>query len=132
MSYFVDTSALLAVIDVDDRNHKRAKKLWSKLISSEEVLICTNYILVETFALVQHRFGIKAVRVLVDDIIPVFTVEWVDEPIHKAAVGGLLAATRRKLSLVDCTSFEVMRRLGVHEVFVFDPHFKEQGFTCIP
>ena len=132
MSYFVDTSALLAVIDVDDRNHKRAKKLWSKLISSGEVLICTNYILVETFALVQHRFGMKAVRVLEDDIIPVFTVEWVDEAIHKAAVSGLLAATRRKLSLVDCTSFEVMRRLGVRKTFVFDPHFKEQGFTCVP
>ena len=132
MSYFVDTSALLAVMDVDDRNHKRARKLWSKLISSGEVLICTNYILVETFALVQHRFGIKAVRVLEDDIIPVFTVEWVDEPIHKAAVSGLLAATRRKLSLVDCTSFEVMRRLGVHKAFVFDQHFREQGFTCIP
>ena len=132
MSYFVDTSALLAVIDVDDRNHKRAKRLWSKLISSGEILICTNYILVETFALVQHRFGMKAVRVLEDDIVPVFTVEWVDESIHKAAVSGLLAATRKKLSLVDCTSFEVMRCLGVREAFVFDPHFKEQGFICVP
>jgi predicted nucleic acid-binding protein len=33
------------------------------------------------------------------------------------------------LSLVDCVSFEVLRRLDVRECLVFDPHFDEQGFT---
>lgn len=44
----------------------------------------------------------------------------------------MLAANRRNLSLVDCVSFEVMRDLGVKDVFAFDPHFREHGFTCIP
>ena len=45
-----------------------------------------------------------------------------------AAIGALLAAGRR-LSLVDCVSFTVMRRLGIREYLGLDPHFEEQGFT---
>jgi predicted nucleic acid-binding protein len=36
------------------------------------------------------------------------------------------------LSLVDCTSFQVMRQLGIDTAFAFDEHFAEQHFTCIP
>ena len=42
-----------------------------------------------------------------------------------------MAASRRKLSLVDCVSFEVMRRGKLHQVFGFDPHFEEQGFVAL-
>ena len=49
-----------------------------------------------------------------------------------AEVHGLLDAGRRKLSLVDCLSFAVMREMGIREVFVFDQHFAEQGFRCHP
>jgi uncharacterized protein len=43
----------------------------------------------------------------------------------------VLAAARRNLSLVDCVSFELMRRLGIRRVFCFDPHFAEQGFELV-
>lgn len=132
MSVFVDTSALLAVLDADDTNHRNAREAWKELISRDELLVCTNYVLVETFALVQHRLGMKAVRTFQDDIFPVLIVEWVDESTHRAGVTGVLTALRKNLSLVDCVSFDVMRRLGIKSAFVFDPHFKEQGFDCIP
>jgi len=35
------------------------------------------------------------------------------------------------LSLVDCVSFEVMRRIGMNRVFCFDPHFEEHGFEVL-
>lgn len=102
------------------------------MISSEVILFSNNYILVETFALVQHRLGMGAVKTFNDDILPLINVEWVDESAHKAGVNALLIALRRKLSLVDCISFETMRLLGVKTVFVFDSHIEEQGFNCIP
>jgi predicted nucleic acid-binding protein len=43
-------------------------------------------------------------------------------------LGILLAANRLNLSLVDCTSFEIMRQTRLEKVFTFDPHFSEQGF----
>jgi predicted nucleic acid-binding protein len=47
-------------------------------------------------------------------------------------MGIMLAAVRKKLSLVDCVSFETMRVLKVTTAFTFDRHFKEQGFICLP
>ena len=41
------------------------------------------------------------------------------------AVAALLAANCRQLSLVDCTSFQAMRQLGIATVFTFDAHFVE-------
>lgn len=128
MSVFIDTSALMAILDADDANHNKARMIWKKFVTTGNVMVCSNYVLIETFALVQHRLGIDAVRTLQDDILPMLTIEWVDEPGHRAGVTGLLAASRRSLSLVDCVSFDVMRRLGIKSAFAFDRHFKEQGF----
>ncbi len=131
MSVFMDTSALYAVLDADDQNHAHAKHAWVNLLGQEEELVCTNYILVETSALVQRRLGMEAVRVLQEDVVPILTVEWVDERVHAAGVAALLTAARRQLSLVDCISFETMRRLGLRTAFAFDDHFAEQGFELV-
>ena len=132
MRIFIDTSAFFALLDRDDANHKKAKGIWSNLLTAENILITTNYILVESFALIQHRLGMEALRGFQEDILPLINIEWVNAGAHKAGVSALLAASRRKLSLVDCVSFDIMRNLGVKTVFTFDPHFKEQNFNCVP
>jgi len=132
MSTFVDTSALLAVLDADDANHGSAKVEWERLISQEESLLTTNYVLVESFALIQHRLGTEAVRTLHEDVLPLINVEWMDAHSHYASVIALIVVGRRELSLVDCASFEAMRRLGITTALVFDRHFSEQGFAVIP
>lgn len=132
MTTFVDTSALFAVLDADDQNYLPANQTWEELITQDEVLICTNYILLESFALVQHRLGIGAVRTLQEDILPLVNVEWMDSQTHNSSVMALLVADRRRLSLVDCASFVTMRRLALSTVFTFDHHFEELGFEIIP
>jgi len=76
-------------------------------------LLTTNYVLAETGALLQHRLGIQALRALYDDVIPLLTVEWVTDAVHRLAASSLLTASRRNLSLVDCVSFHVMRAASV-------------------
>jgi predicted nucleic acid-binding protein len=44
----------------------------------------------------------------------------------------MLTTHTRELSLVDCVSFDVMRRLETKAAFTFDEHFKDQGFKCFP
>ena len=131
MIAFVDTSAFLAVLDRDDRHNATACAKWRALIEQQAVLVVTNYVLVETVALVQSRLGLEALRVLCEDVLPLLQVEWVDEQTHRTGMAGLLAASRRHLSLVDCVSFEVMRRLGINHAFAFDRHFREQGFADV-
>jgi len=132
MSIFIDTSGFIAVLDMDDLNHTRAAETWKNILTSGEILVATNYVLVETLALVQNRLGMEAVRVFQEDIVPVLRVEWIDDAMHHAAMTVMLAALRKKLSLVDCVSFETMRLLDIKTAFTLDRHFKEQGFICLP
>jgi predicted nucleic acid-binding protein len=128
MNVFVDTSALLAVLDRHADRHEAARRTWTGLLEGENVLLAHNYILVETSAVLARRLGAEAVRVFEQDIVPILNVVWVTREIHEAAVGAHLAAGRRDLSLVDCASLEILRRAGLRAVFAFDPHFKESGY----
>ena len=129
MSAFVDTSALLAVLHSGDTSHRRAAKAWRALLESAEELVVTSYILVETTALLQHRFGLAAARSFQESVVPVLRIVWVDADLHAEGMGALLTAGRRELSLVDCVSFACMRRLGLARALHFDHHFREQGFA---
>ncbi len=132
MNIFVDTSAFVAVLDGSDKNHKPAKQFWEMTIKRGDVLVCHNYILVETSALILLRLGMEAVRVFEQDIIPILRIIWVTKEVHSAAVSAQLMAGRRTLSLVDCVSFEVMHRTGVRKAFAFDRHFRDYGYEINP
>jgi len=129
---YVDTSAFYAVLDADDQHHPPARDTWVTLLEEGASLFTSNYNLVETCALLQHRLGLDALRVFRGQVLPVLNVIWVDEEVDRAAWSALLTAGRRRLSLVDCVSFEVMRRAGIGTAFTLDPHFGEQGFTVVP
>jgi len=128
---FVDSSAFLAVLDADDENHPLARQIWEKILTTDTVLITTSYVLVETYALVQRRLGMDALRAFHEDIVPLLRIEWVGEELHQRGADALLTANSRNLSLVDCTSFAAMRRLGIKKVFTFDKHFSEQRFELL-
>ena len=132
MTVFVDSSALYAVLDRDDSNHAAAAEVWRRLVKDGEDLLTHNYVLVESCALAQRRLGAAALRVLNQDIVPLFRVEWISEGRHRRAVDMAVAAGRKKLSVVDCASFVVMRETGVREAFCFDRHFGEFGFEAVP
>ena len=129
---FVDTSAFYALMDADDDNHEHAEVSWSSWIDQPVLFASSNYVLLETVTLIQRRLGVVAARRFCEDLAPLFHMHWVDRDLHTAAVGALLTAGRCDLSLVDCTSFELMRRLGISNVFAFDRHFTERGFACVP
>jgi predicted nucleic acid-binding protein len=132
VTVFVDTSAFLALLDGDDTNNPAAIACFGALRRTIDSLHTTSYVLVETAALVQSRLGIGVVRDFQKFYRPLVGVSWLGEQEHERAVATLLVASRRRPSLVDCTSFDCMRRLGLSRVFTFDRHFADQGFKCLP
>ncbi|MEW6574254.1 MAG: PIN domain-containing protein [Bacillota bacterium] len=128
---YLDTSSFLAVMDADDKFHEEASDIWRMLVESGAQLVCSNYVVVETSALLQRRLGIEALRSFYTSVWPGLTIIWVDGDTHLAGVEAVLTARRRNLSLVDCISFIVARRDGIEKVFAFDPHFKEYGFEML-
>lgn len=126
---FVDTSAFYALLERDDLHHKTADRQWKQLLDSRAALVTSNYVVVETCALLQRRLGLAAVRVFMEELLPVVTVEWVSPQLHGAAYEAVLAANRKDLSLVDCVSFAMMRAQAARYALTFDRHFREQGFA---
>jgi predicted nucleic acid-binding protein len=129
---FIDTSAFHAVLDADDQYHEAARATWTELLTGHRLLVTSNYIILETCALLQRRLGTGAIQTFRDDILPVVDVDWVTARQHENGFTAMVSANRRKLSLVDCVSFVVMRDRRAREAFTFDAHFREEGFDCNP
>jgi predicted nucleic acid-binding protein len=129
---FLDTSGLIAVLDVQDDFHDQAEPLWRQWIQEGIALLTSNYVIVEATAVGQRHLGFDAAPAIHQDMLSSVKVIWVTKTLHQRAFDLLLGAQRRRLSLVDCTSFVLMRDLGLRHVFTFDSHFAEQGFTCLP
>lgn len=129
---FIDTAAFYALLDARDPNHLAARTTMDRLRAADASLLTHEYVLVETSALIQRRLGIGVLRRFVDGLLPLVEVAWVDGHLHVEAREALLAAGRREVSLVDWTSFLVMRRHGVQQAFTFDGDFAAQGFEVLP
>ncbi len=129
---FLDTSGLYAVFDAGDSSHAAVAEVWRTLVDSSAPLHTSSYVLVELTALLQRRLGLGAVDALTSFVMPWVNVSWVDDRTHDQALAALLAAGKRDLSLVDCVSFVLMRRLGVRSVLTVDRHFAGQGFAVVP
>jgi predicted nucleic acid-binding protein len=132
MRVFIDTSAFYALLDRTDEHHLKAGREWNRILDVNYTLVASNYILVETLALLQSRLGMEAVRRFQEDIFPLLSLEFITPEFHRLGTAALLSSSRRRLSLVDCVSFEVMRETGIRKAFAFDPYFKEQGFEIVP
>lgn len=129
---FVDTSALMAVLAADDKHHRAGATAWLRLLDgvhAGDYRGVTHYgVVLESSALVQRRLGMAAAGRLHDDLLAVLALEWVDEALHTRAMAAMVAAARRDVSLVDWTSFEMMRAQGIEHALAFDSDFDERGF----
>lgn len=127
MTSFVDTSALLALVNVADPDHAAV----SAALKREDGLVTHNYVIVETEALVRRRLGATASSLLLARIPALADVGWVDRDLHERAARRLDPRGRRA-SLVDEVSFAFMRDRGLETAVALDEDFVEEGFRTLP
>ena len=133
MTTFVDTSALYALVCEEDPRHDRALAWLETVAADEDVpLVTHNYVVNEVIALTHARLGASASRLLIDQVLPVCEIRFVDEELHRRAVTAFLAGLSRRVSFVDRASFELMRSEGIERAFAFDPDFAREGFKAVP
>jgi predicted nucleic acid-binding protein len=108
-SLFVDTSAFYALTDDSDQAHARA----TELLAVEERLVTTDYVLLETWTLIDKRGGYAAAEAFWGSIrAGAATVEHIAPADLDAAWRIGEAFPDQAFSLADRTSFAVMERLG--------------------
>jgi predicted nucleic acid-binding protein len=132
MIIFVDTSALYALMDANDKNHERAGAAWTAWLDQPLQFATSNYVLLESVALIQHRLGMQAVRAFCEELTPVLRMHWIDAELHATAFRMVMAVGQRDFSLVDATNVELMHRLGTRTIFAFDCHYPTQGLDQRP
>jgi predicted nucleic acid-binding protein len=137
MSLFVDTSIWYAAADSSDRSNARAKAV----LRAGERLVTTDHVLVETWTLLHHRLGrVAAERFWGGLRSGVSAIEAVGLMDMEAAWEVGLNWRDQDFSIVDRTSFAVMRRLGIERVASLDKHFavyrfgprRRESFTLLP
>ena len=126
-SVFVDTSGFYALLDGTDAFHARAAEAFSRAGKEGWRLVTTNYVIHETWAVLQSRLGWDAVDAWRDRVLPRCEIVWVDASLHSLGEARCRQARERRLSLTACLSLEVMSRQGISEFIGSDEHFVRRG-----
>ena len=128
---FLDTSALLALLDADDQFHEDAARTYDHLLDDGSELWVSSYVRVETIALAHRRMGFEPVKALVEALDEVATTVWIDQQLHTSTWAEFAERQGRRLSFVDCSTLLVSRSLGA-TVFAFDSDFSLEGLPVVP
>lgn len=125
----VDTSAIYALVDKDDTYHQRALAILRSLARRGLTPILTNFIVAECHALLLSRLGTQTAR---DWLLKqIWTVEPVNLQDEEKAKEIIQRYTDKTFSYTDATSFALMERLRIGQVFAFDPHFRQYGLKLL-
>jgi predicted nucleic acid-binding protein len=119
---FVDSSAIVTLIDRDDASHDAAFDAYRTLMTSGYRLFTTNHVLDEAYELLSAGVGAEAARQwLRNHRLPIYFVDETD----LAAASDMIASrdAASPISLTDALSMVVMERLGVSDAFAVDPSF---------
>jgi uncharacterized protein len=132
---FVDSSAWIAVSDRRDGNHRAALEIHRRLErGASGRLVTTDFVLDETLTWMRKRCGAELVRRFSQgiDLSPSVQQLWVTPDQFLEAKELFLGQGSHSWSLTDCTSFVVMREVGIRAAFAFDRDFDEAGFNTNP
>jgi len=127
---FVDTSALLALLDRADTRHEDVRSAFADLADDE--LMTHGYVVAEALAVARRRFGTDGAIALLDDLLPAIEIVAVDLPLHAVAQARYRASLPSGTSFVDQVSFAIIERDGVETVLALDADFANAGVQMLP
>jgi uncharacterized protein len=131
---FVDTAGWMAMADAKDPLHSRSIYARDRWLEKDGIPATSNYILDETLTLIRMRIGIDAAEkwwAMVSES-PRCIVEWIGPEETEKAVRWFFGWKDQSFSFTDCTSFVLMRKLGIEKALTGDRHFMIAGFQILP
>lgn len=133
MQIFVDTSALVALANRSDQYHLKAREFLNRLSPTSRLHI-SNYIIDESITRIRMIAGHRLALTFGKNIFSshLYHIYYVGEELEKEAFRIFEKYTDKRLSFTDCTSFALMKKLGISKAFTFDEDFLAVGFEVLP
>jgi predicted nucleic acid-binding protein len=136
LKIFLDTSAIIAHYNADDRHHAEASRVMGGIAGGSIPLTrfyVSDYVFDEAMTFIEcvlgdHDLAQKVGAALLSS--PFTIMLRVDDEVFDEAWGRF--KEERGLSFTDCSSFVLMERYGVSHAFTFDRHFEGAGFQTLP
>jgi len=119
---FVDTAGWMSMADAKDPLHADSLSVRDQWMEQGGILLTSNYVLDETLTLIRMRLGIDAVERwwgLISES-PRCKVEWITPNRAGKAIQWFFKWRDHSFSFTDCSSFILMRELGMEEVLTGD------------
>lgn len=133
---FVDTSGWAYFLDQQDPLHAEVVTIVRRALTQKRHLVTTNYVITELVALLSSRYHlprqqvVKAVNLIKSD--PAVKMVYIEQSLDDEAWKLLEARLDKEWSLVDASSFVVMKHYGITEALTTDHHFTQAGFARSP
>lgn len=129
---FVDTAGWGNLLDSTQKHHALAAKLYRDARKQGRKIITTNYILAELVALLTSPLRIARPKIIavIEGLkaSPYIEIIHVDASLDEQAWQLFSQRQDKEWSLVDCSSFVIMQKLGLTEALTTDHHFEQAGF----
>jgi uncharacterized protein len=126
---FVDTSYYIARVIIRDQWHKAALKA----VRPDVTFLTSSLAINETISLLQARGYLSAALTFLERIRQGAGVHILhpDSALQSEAWDQFGKWAGSGASAVDCTSFALMRQLGIRRAFTFDAHFRMAGLEIL-
>lgn len=132
LEIFVDTSGWGNLVDKSQPYHKLMVQLYREAKQQERRLITSNYVITEVVALLTSPLRLPRPKIIgfVNGIKQSNYVDIIHIDKEKDDSAWLLLANRedKEWSLVDCSSFIIMKERGIKDALTNDVHFEQAGF----
>lgn len=123
---YIDASAYLSALMLNDPNYEKAKKILAALINSKEELTTSYAILGEVLTVSTQRYdrqkGIRFVQEIFDGPTRII---YEDSVLVRIGFDIFRNIKKKNVGWVDCYSFAIIKHYKIEKVFSFDADFRK-------
>ena len=130
---FIDSVALMALVNQGDALHIRARDLLASINTDRRPAVTSEWVLAEFLGGASRvRFRAAAIGI-VGRLLrsPRVTIVQASHDAWMRAFELFRARQDKSWSLADCTSIVICQDRGIREVFTHDHHFRQAGFEIL-
>lgn len=125
----LDSDALIALINQEDKLHKKACQIQNKLIKFTSTFVISRYIIAETATFLTLRINKKtANRFLKDLENQEMMIIDPNEELEKLTKDFFFRQKSHKVTYFDCANMAILSYYQWPAIFSFDKHYRQNNF----